>query len=180
MLVFILVVAIVIALGIAGAFLEAKKPSKAEPRYRARGTLLTQAEQRFQSALRADLPRGLAICPKVRLCDVIQPESGPGYTAAFNRISSKHLDFVLVHPVSSKIIAAIELDDSSHQREKQQKRDALVESAMAMAGVPLLRVKAATRYDIAAILAPVEFPSPEPDLIPKAPLGPPASAGSGS
>ena len=36
--------------------------------------------------------------------------------AAFNRISSKVLDFVLCDPNNLAIIAAIELDDSSHKR----------------------------------------------------------------
>lgn len=38
--------------------------------------------------------RGLIICPKVRLADIIEPKSGPDYMRAFGKIKSKHVDFV--------------------------------------------------------------------------------------
>jgi len=43
---------------------------------------------------------------------------------------------------------AIELDDSSHEREDRQERDIFVDNVLGKAGLPLLHVKAQTRYNL--------------------------------
>jgi hypothetical protein len=91
---------------------------------------------------------------KVRLADVIRPEKGMdrrAYTGAFNRISRKHLDFVLCNPATLAIRAAVELDDGSHQRDSRKKRDRFIESALERAGIPLHRFSVQRGYEIESI-----------------------------
>lgn len=115
--------------------------------YRARRHLLSPTELGFARALRQALPPEIHVCAKVRLADVIQAPSGKNWRTATNRIQSKHLDFVLMDGSSARILAAIELDDRSHQQETRKERDDFVQKALASAAVPLLRVRAAQNYD---------------------------------
>jgi len=89
-----------------------------------------------------------AVAPKVRLADIVGCVERSPSVATLGRITQKHLDFVLIDASSSRIVAAIELDDASHGRPSVIRRDTFVNELMAQAGVPLLRVPAAARYDI--------------------------------
>ena len=56
------------------------------------------------------------VLAKVRLADLIEAnERHPQWQANFNRIRSKHVDFVLCDNWLRPLLA-IELDDSSHKR----------------------------------------------------------------
>ena len=84
---------------------------------------------------------------KVRLADVLDCSSAAKQQGYFAKVSQKHLDFVLYDVVTTRILAAIELDDRSHQRRDRQRRDQFLEEAMSTAGVSLLRSPAAAHYD---------------------------------
>ena len=103
-------------------------------------------------ALREAVPDTATICPKVRLLDVIEPESGSGI-AALNKVNQKHLDFVIVDSKTFRVLAAIELDDSSHGRESRKVRDRFVDQAMNQAVVPLLRFQVTRVFDHSEIWA---------------------------
>lgn len=45
-------------------------------------------------------------------------------------------------------VCAVELDDKSHQRPERQDRDALVDSALAAAGLRMVRVSAKKSYNV--------------------------------
>lgn len=62
-------------------------------------------------------------------------------------MSQKHVDFVLYDPWTSGIVAVLELDDRSHGEPQRRRRDRFLNDALSAAGVVLLRVKAARRYD---------------------------------
>jgi very-short-patch-repair endonuclease len=66
-------------------------------------------------------------------------------------IACKHVDFVLVDAEDLHPVAAIELDDSSHQRADRIKRDALLNNLFAKAEFPLIRFPTAPNYDLARI-----------------------------
>ena len=98
----------------------------------------------FRCLVRALLP-GYRVALKVRLADVITcPETR---RAARNRISQKHLDFVLYDEQTTRIVLAIELDDRTHERPERQRRDVFLDQALAYAGVAFLRIRAASLYD---------------------------------
>lgn len=86
---------------------------------------------------------------KVRLEDVIVAKKGLSKSeraSARGRIKSRHVDFVLTDPKSTRVLLVVELDDSSHASEHARKVDAFKDGALAAAGVPILRVRASASY----------------------------------
>jgi hypothetical protein len=121
--------------------------------------LLTPAEQSFFGVLQQATGPGYKIFAKVRLADVVHPvrnASRSGWQSAFNRITGKHVDFVLCHAQTLCVLAAIELDDRTHQRFERGIRDSLVDAALADASIPVLRVQAAHAYSLAQIRQQIE------------------------
>jgi Protein of unknown function (DUF2726) len=82
--------------------------------------------------------RSVIVFPKVRVADVLK-STGDG-RAGFNRISQKHVDYLLVSLPNFQPVMAIDLDGKSHGSQKQQARDAVKDQAFKSAGVPLVRV----------------------------------------
>jgi hypothetical protein len=89
---------------------------------------------------------GLAL--KVRLADVIYCTDRTWSRGYGQRISQKHLDFVLYDTATTRILLAIELDDRSHEKAHRKARDEFVDRSLDAAGVPLLRVRAAATYHV--------------------------------
>ena len=115
------------------------KPAAATLPYKRKEWLLSKAERSFFGVLQGVLASEQLIFVKVRLADLIYiPRGTPSRQAAFNRIQSKHIDFVLCEKSSVRPLLAIELDDSSHARSDRSARDRFVDSALDVAGLPLL------------------------------------------
>jgi hypothetical protein len=122
--------------------------------YEALPALLTPAERSFFRVLRQALSSDYQIFAKVRLADIVHPVKSPsrsGWQSAFNRITGKHVDFVLCDFERLGIVAVIELDDRTHERFERGVRDSLVDSALADAGIPVLRIPARQTYSPAQI-----------------------------
>jgi hypothetical protein len=111
-------------------------------------TLLTAAEQKFYEALDAAIDGRLVILSKVRLADlfIVTSASRPARHRVFRSIACKHVDFVLAEPENLRPIAAVELDDSSHQRADRRRRDQLLDDLFEKAEFPLLRFRTAASY----------------------------------
>lgn len=134
---------------------------KRRARYRAHEFLFTQAEWRFARALQEAIGSDWLLMGKVRIADVLAVERDPRlpkgeWLRAFSRISQKHVDYVLVDPQSGRVMCCIELDDASHERQDRHKRDRFVNAAFAQAGVPLLRIPTARRYEAQALREPIQ------------------------
>ena len=115
--------------------------------------LFTEAESRFLRALEQAAPE-YRMFGKVRVADVIGVQKGlsnSARTSALNRITSKHIDFVLCRPHDLSVVCAVELDDKTHERKDRRARDVFLENALAAADVPLVRVKTAKSYDVAEL-----------------------------
>lgn len=127
-------------------------PSAAGPAklpYRRKDYLLTKAERSFFGVLERAVASEYRIFTKVRLADLVwMPKGTEQRQSHFNRIRSKHVDFLLCDHDVVRPLLAIELDDSSHQRQDRQSRDAFVDQALAAAELPMLRVKARSSYNI--------------------------------
>jgi len=112
-------------------------------------TLLSPAEKHFHAALHVAVGQEYWICPKVRLADLIwvNPElDKSAHQSAWNRISQKHVDFVLCDPADFRVLAAVELDDSSHEQSGRRFRDTQVDLALEQAEIPILHVRCAANY----------------------------------
>ncbi|MBV9124678.1 MAG: DUF2726 domain-containing protein [Planctomycetes bacterium] len=117
-----------------------------------RPALLSPAELRFYRALVQVISPGLTVFVKVRLLDVLSvPDHA--WRAYGAPASGKHVDFVLADAAATEIRLVIELDDRSHWQPQPRRRDAFKDAALTASGVPILRIAAAARYDLAELRA---------------------------
>lgn len=155
MLKLILIVAAVLIVVAVLAVLMAKLAGGAKAGvYYLKKSLFTPAERSFLGVLEPNLPPGVRVFGKVRLEDIFGVKAGlerGERQAARNRINRKHVDFLLVQSTDLAPLAGIELDDSSHEEEDRQQRDAFVDSAFASAGLPLLHVPVQKTYNPAEV-----------------------------
>jgi hypothetical protein len=156
------VIAVLKGGGGGGEQAEEEKPGGADV-YIKRAGLLTPAEVAFYKVLVAAVGGRYVVMAQVSLAGILEVDRAKvtgggrqGFQAAFNRISRKTVDFVLCEPGTMRIVAAVELDDRSHERAERKERDGFVEAAMKAAGLPLMRVKAAGSYDLAGLRGMVE------------------------
>ena len=113
--------------------------------------LFSNAEKKFYHMLQKSLDYKFKIFAKVRVADLIAVAphvSGPGVLRAFNRISRKHVDYVICDKGSLEVLAVVELDDSSHLRKDRIDRDKFVDKAFHSAGIPIIHIKAQGHYDL--------------------------------
>lgn len=95
--------------------------------------VLSTRELETEKILQAALPE-YTIRANVRLADVIHAGN------RFKYISGYHLDFVICDE-RANTIAAVELDDSSHDTEDGKRRDANKSKWLHEAGIPLVRLR---------------------------------------
>lgn len=126
------------------------KPGRGKqlPYFRAnRGMLMSNGEFAFYRALREAVGEEFDVMSKVRAAALVNC-SRANWSAGYGTpIAQKELDFVLLRPGMSYVVAAVELDDKTHDLPERQERDAFLDAAFATAGVPLIRFKAQARYD---------------------------------
>jgi hypothetical protein len=98
---------------------------------------LTQPEQVLFHRLVKALPECI-ILAQVQLSRVLGVKKGHNFGVWYNRINRLSVDY-LVCLKDSTIVAAIELDDSSHSRADRVSADTRKTMALKSAGVPLIR-----------------------------------------
>lgn len=77
----------------------------------------------------------------MRLLDLFIIEGKEQRQSWFNKIKSKHIDFVLCSNDYCCPKILVELDDSSHDKKAREKRDAFVNQVAECAFIPLLRIR---------------------------------------
>jgi len=141
---------ILVVLAIIGAVLKNLIPKgKGLLPYERQPSLFTPAERSFLGVLEQAVGNQFRIMGKVRLGDIVKVKSGLDNKArqsAFNKIQSKHVDFIACDPNDLSIQFAVELDDKSHEREDRQDRDAFVDKVMDVAGIPIIHFQAKKAY----------------------------------
>lgn len=138
--------------------------------YYARESLFTPAERSFLGVLETLDYDDITIAPKVRLADILGINRRTPWKdrqRALNRITSKHVDFLLIARRDGRPLLGLELDDSSHEEDDRVARDDFVDAAFATAGLPLLHIPVRSTYDLKAIdrqisAALERSPAPEP------------------
>lgn len=112
-------------------------------------SLFTPAERSFLGVIDQALGSRYRIMGKVRIADIVSVETQKDARhrqAAFNRISAKHLDFVLCDKEEFSIVAVIELDDRSHSQTQRRQRDEFVAGVCKAASLTLIRMPARHAY----------------------------------
>ncbi|MDF4706852.1 DUF2726 domain-containing protein [Vibrio parahaemolyticus] len=103
--------------------------------------LTTKAERKFYKVLQELLPEEYVIHSQVSLMALVQPTNFKDNS----RTWAKRMDYVITDR-DTKVLAVIELDDSSHRQKKRQERDIYVNNALD-GHHPLLRFEARSSYD---------------------------------
>lgn len=110
--------------------------------------LLTKNEYYFFKKLKELTDKeNLQILAKIRLADLIEVNNGlnkSDWGKYFGKIKSKHIDFAIAD--NMKIVALIELDDSSHQKSDRVHRDIFVNAALNAAGYTVVRTNGDISY----------------------------------
>ena len=130
--VFVVVICAIVLIARFVNFTRFNKPSAAQ--YKPR-LLMTNNELEFFHRIRRAALDGY-VFPQVAMSGLIEPVSAGNepYQTSFRRISQKRVDYV-VFDVTMKLLAVIELDDRTHDSNKDAVRDAQFMSA----GIPTLR-----------------------------------------
>lgn len=115
--------------------------------YGLRSRFLSHAEFSFFRVLQQAVGDRYYILIKVRVADLLYVKRPHENFPARNRIDRKHVDFVICDPNTMQPLAAIELDDSSHQRADRRDRDSFMNAAFLNAGLPLVHIPAARSYN---------------------------------
>jgi very-short-patch-repair endonuclease len=105
--------------------------------------ILTANEIEFFGRLRKALPDH-ALFTQVALRAIVRPgsaSSSKSYLRELSFLGAKHADFVVCHPETLAVIAIIELDDRTHNPDKDAQRDAMTGAA----GYPTLRFQSKAR-----------------------------------
>ena len=128
-----------------------RKSKNVLDRYSVRQSILTTAEGDFFKILKRAVGEKFIVFSKVRLADIFLTKNGDGYLTALNKITSKHIDFLLCDPETFTPKLTIELDDKSHEKQNRKERDQFVEQLFESQGLPLLRVKVSRNYEVSEI-----------------------------
>lgn len=116
----------------------ATKDIKKEYSYAKKQCIMTQNELSFYKAL-AKSVEGCVIVPQAHLSVFLDHKiRSQSWSRAFSRINGKSVDF-LICSSEMKPLAAIELDDKTHNQPERRRRDIFVNSIMSSANMPLLR-----------------------------------------
>ncbi len=113
--------------------------------------LLTQPEQVLYFRLTKALP-DVIVLAQVQLSRLLGVKKGNNFQQWYNRINRMSADFVVCKKDSS-IVAVIELDDASHEREDRRQADAKKDRALGSAGIRIIRWQAGAIPDESTIKA---------------------------
>ena len=113
-------------------------------------TMLTANELEFLARLEAAVPE-LRFCPQAAMGALLEPavsrKDGKAYFRLRGMFAQKIVDFVAQRRQDGSIMAIIELDDRTHEGNKDAKRDAMLVSA----GYRIVRWNSKAKPDAAGI-----------------------------
>jgi len=114
---------------------------KSRYRYYAKSYIMTARENECFKILNEIFGTKWFVIPQVHLSALLDHKvKGQNWKAAFRHINGKSVDYVLVGKESYRIICAIELDDSTHNRVDRKERDNEIERIFNEAKIPLARI----------------------------------------
>jgi len=125
-----------------------QKPGKEEKLpYKKREELMTRAEKEFFDVLERVVNNCYYIVPQVKISSIVAVPNIKNYYHYLNKIDRKTIDFVLFDKKSFSPIMAIELDDSSHDKEERMKRDKFIDAVMNTVGLKITHIKVGPIYN---------------------------------
>ena len=118
--------------------------------YQKKKYFLSKAENNFYKVLKEALKdTDYYISIKAKLIDFITVTKHPERQKFFNKIKSKHVDFLICNNDNYfNPILAVELDDKSHDTGERKERDEFVDAVFRNAGLPIIHMKASNSYNL--------------------------------
>lgn len=128
--------------------------------YRQKQYFFSRSEQEFFNILNAHLDAyRYTVFPKVRMGDFIETtNNGTERYGSWNRIKSRHVDFLIWDLVERKVVFGIELDGNSHNGQKAQEVDHFKNDVYDVIGLQLHRIRVGSDFktEIINLLKPLE------------------------
>lgn len=120
---------------------ENKKVSEPMP-YELVNSIFTKSEKTAFDIIKTVCDKkNLLLFAKVRLADVAKIEKGNNnFNYWFNKIRSKHVDYLICESEDVKPILAVELDDYTHNKRERKERDIFVDEVYEKIGLPILHI----------------------------------------
>lgn len=140
----LLSVLLIILLGIFLIFINRTKTVRP---YVLNSKFFTRSELKFYYLLKAALKNyDVLIFSKVRLADFVNVATQTRNYTYWNKIKSKHIDFLICAKDSTPLVC-IELDGDSHNLLKTRLNDEFKNELFLQIGIPFIRYKVAQSYD---------------------------------
>jgi hypothetical protein len=116
--------------------------------YRRREYFFTRSEQQLFRILSEKLDsKRFRVFPKVRLGDFIETTNGGDERwGSWNRIKSRHVDFLIWDNQAGKVVVAIELDGNSHNGTGAKEADGFKNEVFKTIGLPLHRIRVGSDF----------------------------------
>jgi hypothetical protein len=96
----------------------------------------------------------LRVFGQVRMIDIVSPIKGKdNYLSAFNKVKSKHFDYVICNQNDFSILCVIELQDSTHRKADRVKSDKFKRKVCEWVGLPLITTRARKKYHEEEVMA---------------------------
>ncbi|MHB0858781.1 MAG: DUF2726 domain-containing protein [Anaerolineae bacterium] len=117
--------------------------------YQVRDDLLSGAERSFLLILTQAVAEWAIVFPHVSLRDLLSPARSDSLRRwrADYRLGRERVDFLLCDVRSLRPLLGVELEDAQQSSRARLRRNALVASALASAGLPLVRIPVQYTYD---------------------------------
>jgi len=129
---------------------------KSQYKYYAKSYVMTSRENECFKILNEIFSSKWFVVPQVHLSALLDYRvKGQNWNAAFRHINGKSVDFVLIGKESYRVICAIELDDSTHNKPERKERDVEIERMFEEARIPLARIakfESMTKPEIAKVV----------------------------
>jgi very-short-patch-repair endonuclease len=93
----------------------------------------------------------MLIFSKIRIADIVSVDNMHENYGYWNKIRSKHIDFLLCTPDSTPFLC-IELDGYSHQQSRVRENDKFKDELFDTLGIRCLRYRVSQKYDFNEII----------------------------
>lgn len=114
--------------------------------YQLTDSFLSPAESSYYKILSSYLGTKAAICPKVRLQDLLVVNDKQRNSSYARTIQQEHVDFLICDAESMKPVLAIKLVDATQWRPEHRERDRFINAVFKEVDFPLLRVPVKPKY----------------------------------
>ena len=116
------------------------KKKKQEYKYYFKKSVMTDREKKFYHKLLFAVGDKYLVFPQIHLSSIFsQYVKGQSFSAAFKKVNSISVDYIIVDKVTLDTLLAIELDDKTHNSKKAYDKDTEKDNLFKSINLPLIR-----------------------------------------